>query len=420
MSVATVATRLLKRSRSLHDDVDVCIKDRRDQRHEVNLVFIGDSIGYRSYWAATCSLLAHGAREVLPRHDDALYQQVHRHRNFSALRQHIINQSLATHNSTVQLSNLEPLASQQFELDLDERLTAKGRGHASRSDGSSGGSNSSLLVRVLGIWRAGSVRQGPGIVGEAAMSHAALSVFEQTMDSFGPCTAVMYNEGLHHHPDAAPHFRESLRFALHRLGRAAARNRVHVSLREMTAQHFDAGLDEEHSRAGLAGSYDASPPEVLNHTAKARCIGPGSPSLTSPWPASSNHDWHNTILQQAASEAALEWPHHAHQRDTATKAAELHGISHTQRLQQPAFLRFHDYTLAWRGTLFQGIDCTHTTCYTPFYWMPLWHNWAAALGADRPTEQAVDAGRGGPMVGPTQGEAYGLREALNGTVRQDI
>ena len=126
MSVATVATRLLKRSRSLHDDVDVCIKDRRDQRHEVNLVFIGDSIGYRSYWAATCSLLAHGAREVLPRHDDALYQQVHRHRNFSALRQHIINQSLATHNSTVQLSNLEPLASQQFELDLEMGGDANG------------------------------------------------------------------------------------------------------------------------------------------------------------------------------------------------------------------------------------------------------------------------------------------------------
>ena len=143
---------------------------------------------------------------------------------------------------------------------------------------------------------AGSVIVASSIVGfadKAGVDGAVASVMAKApTDSFGPCTAVMYNEGLHHHPDAAPYFRESLRFALRRLGRAAARNRVHVSLREMTAQHFDAGLDEEGAfpsgLGGLVRPTDASPPEVLNHTAKARCIGPGSPSLTSPWPVSSN------------------------------------------------------------------------------------------------------------------------------------
>jgi hypothetical protein len=42
-------------------------------------------------------------------------------------------------------------------------------------------------------------------------------------------------------------------------------------------------------------------------------------------------------------------------------------------------LRWHQQTVQWGPTIFKGTDCTHTVCYTPFYFAPLWNAWATAL-----------------------------------------
>ena len=35
--------------------------------------------------------------------------------------------------------------------------------------------------------------------------------------------------------------------------------------------------------------------------------------------------------------------------------------------------------MLWGPAIFRGPDCSHTTCYTPYYFAPLWDAWANSL-----------------------------------------
>lgn len=196
-------------------------------------------------------------------------------------------------------------------------------------------------------------------------------------------------EALHHGPPsgnashgssygAGSHFRQSVDFALARLLELSADRtggELHVAVRESTAQHFWT----PHAPARLAGSYDG-----LERGADGE---PTNQTCTDQLDRAPHDDWHNEVLRSA----------HAHALAAASRAGA----------PAPHFLRFHSSTLLWRPTLFppEGPDCTHTFCYTPFYWLPLWTAWAASLREGNASSIALGAS-------PTAREHAELRSAL--------
>ena len=205
----------------------------------VNLVFLGDSINFRVLSAAACDLLARGgAVEMrIPKKftEGYTYKELHNHSKFGALKRY----TRATYGEGSS-SDLETISERHFLLSLrgDAPKTdvetnelravtinaATSAEHSMRDLGTPSNSSSErqlVQVRVIGLWRSFSALHGPGLVGEPAMANqdasfgpdgeknedewgGMLSVFDDLFDYFGGCTAVLFNDGLHHHNTYGP------------------------------------------------------------------------------------------------------------------------------------------------------------------------------------------------------------------------
>ena len=235
-----------------------------------------------------------------------------------------------------------------------------------------------LLVRLQ---RAGSTVRGPGVLGAPSLLLALLH-------ALGPCTIVLYSEGLHHGNGLATqalqesHFVLSTRQALEVLlnasaaVRAAAAKAEHtkgwaglapiVAAWEVVAQHFDT--------ADGSGAYEQRPgfnrssgtPLMSYYSSNGYKYAAGECVETSP----GVHDWRNSLLKRQV----LQTPdHHA---DHGAQAAWLPGFYASSQAWGP-LMHVH------RG------DCTHTWCYSPYFFARLWmslaelfkgRGWGGAVG----------------------------------------
>ena len=325
----------------------------------LNLVFIGDSISFRSFNAAACSLIASGNVEITPPQymgshtKTEIYGRIHKHAKFRALRQHLVQ----THSEMAAATSLTSVSARNFNV-----------------------SGARMRVRLVGLKREGGSRKGPGILGDPAMDPVLESVFSDLLHHIGSCTAVLYNEGLHHHnalwSNASEH-RSSVRHALGVLRRAANRSSVHVTARESSAQHFDTVVSAKRFHSLLPRGYDwpegapwAGLYEAVANISEARCDDTPHRKLV---------DWHSQTLREEV-----------------------------ERLVQPAIplLRWHHHTAIWHALFPRAssiVDCVHTACYTPYYWIALWEEWAAAI-------------RGPPASVQAQSATFGARLCRNRTI----
>ena len=233
-----------------------------------------------------------------------------------------------------------------------------------------------ILVRLVAIWRAGSLRHGPGLLGEPSMSPLALSVFPDLMDALGGCSSILYNEALHHHHlSNASHYRESVGHAMRVLLRTARRNGAHVAVRETAVQHFRterSGAPASLSSLAGAGSFDLIKNLNLSAISCVQAL------------RAKPHDWHNAILSEA-------WKQHAGKGSVTPDSVTPGSV--TPGSPRPRLVAFHEFSSLWGAVLFPNstIDCTHTLCYTPFYWAPLWDGWAASLERELAEQHNSDA-----------------------------
>ena len=173
-------------------------------RPVANLVFLGDSISFRTLNAASCDLRAHGATEArIPRdhRHGRVYRRVHAHPAYATVKSKIQHKygehyDLETISERVFTLPLEPLTASSQTSNQAQHVHVRAITNRSGGSGGSGGNSSNLVeIRLVGLWRSGSTLHGPGMVGEAAMPGTGV-LFDSLMDSFGSCTAVIYNEGL--------------------------------------------------------------------------------------------------------------------------------------------------------------------------------------------------------------------------------
>ena len=230
-----------------------------------------------------------------------------------------------------------------------------------------------LDLLLLRLQRAGSKVRGPGVLGKP-------SLFLALLDALGPCTIVLYSEGLHHGSGLATqslqesHYRISIRQALDGLLNASAAVRASggagkadtvgsravqapvVAVWETVAQHF--------ATTDGSGAYEEQP--GFNHSAgvplmqyymnKGFKYAEGSCVMTT----SGYQDWRNVLLR----EQVLRLPDHG--GSALARAVWLPG--------------FHASSQAWGPLLHtQRGDCTHTWCYTPYFFAQLWMSLATAL-----------------------------------------
>ena len=230
-----------------------------------------------------------------------------------------------------------------------------------------------LDLLLLRLQRAGSRVRGPGVMGKP-------SLFLALLDALGPCTIVLYSEGLHHGSGLATqslqesHYRISVRQALNGLLSASAAIRasggvgkadtvdswaVHapvVAVWETVAQHFATtdGSGEYEEQPGFNRS--AGVPLMQYYLTKGFKYAEGSCVMTT----SGYQDWRNVLLR----EQVLRLPDHG--GSASARAVWLPG--------------FHASSQAWGPLLHtQRGDCTHTWCYTPYFFAQLWMSLATAL-----------------------------------------
>lgn len=239
-------------------------------------------------------------------------------------------------------------------------------------------------------------------------------------------TVTASSSGLHDLPTRIPvprsqfsnatHFRKSSRFALERLRRVARRTGALIAVRESSAQHFQNNLfacergdptEEKASNAhdGMLTRAIRTAHEIARVRRAAPTESFGMPEDYG-WPENASttgffefvnrsrvlchtegvrtdvSDWHNDILREEA---------------TATLPTADGGP------ESVAVVPWHAHTAIW-GAIFPPADsgsgdCTHTYCYTPYYFAPLWDGWATALraqveaGSTATAEPATHRGR---------------------------
>ena len=313
------------------------------------LLMVGDSMSMQAWAAACCALRDHGGVTIAT---DA-------NRGFQVLRQQPEYAGYA-HAYRSAYPGWEGDVSEHSELTL----------RFGKDPDTNAGPLDLLLLRLQ---RAGSKVRGPGVLGKP-------SLFLALLDALGPCTIVLYSEGLHHGSGLATqslqesHYRISIRQALNGLLNASAAVRasggagkadpvgswaVHapvVAVWETVAQHFPtsdgSGAYEEQPGFDLSAGVSL----MQYYLSKRFKYAEGSCVMTT----SDYQDWRNVLLR----EQVLRLPYHG--GSASARAVWLPG--------------FHAHSQAWGPLLHtQRGDCTHTWCYTPYFFAQLWMSLATAL-----------------------------------------
>ena len=273
-----------------------------------NVVFIGDSLTLRSYHAALCDLQLAGARHA---------------RQYTA--------------PSLEWSFVSGLANQS-QVDVRGNLTEKQKSDLQTTE-EAVFTIGNRTVRLLFVWRAGGSRRGPGLCGDAATAPEALRhVCRDLLASLGPCTATLYNEGVHHNANTSSlaEYGSSLRHMLTMLHTVHRRTGALGFARETSAQHF---VTPE-APPGHEGTYDFA-------NLSAGCSDTAA--------RTTNGLWYNAVLRTEATRSNV------------------------------SVVPFHNATRSWGSLIFQkhrdALDCTHATCYTPHYWAPLWESWCQTMMA---------------------------------------
>ena len=232
-----------------------------------------------------------------------------------------------------------------------------------------------LDLLLLRLQRAGSTVRGPGVLGKP-------SLFLALLNALGPCTIVLYSEGLHHGNGLATqalqesHYKSSTRQALDGLLNASTAVRASagagkadttkswadrapvVAVWETTAQHF-ATIDGSGAFEQRPGFNPSSGKSLMEYYytnsfkyATDLCV------TTTP----GIRDWRNVLLE----EQVLQMP-------------EKGGLAAARAVWLPGF---HANSQAWGPLLHvQRGDCSHIWCYTPYFFAQLWMSLATALAS---------------------------------------